>query len=136
MQFVDTNIFLRHLTNDDPLRAKACLSLFRKAQHKDIRLTTSESVLAEVIYILSSPKLSYHLSPEDIRTRLQLLLALPGLILPHRKVYLRALDIYAAYHLDFEDALSIAHMERQKISEIYSYDQDFDRTRQLKRLEP
>ena len=109
---------------------------FRKAQRKEIRLTTSESVISEVVYVLSSSKLTYQLSPEDIRAHLQPILALPGLILPHRRMFLRALDLYAAYHLDFEDALSIAHMERQKIAEIYSYDQDFDGTPEVKRLEP
>lgn len=52
---------------------------------------------------------------------------LPGLKLPRRQVYLRALDLYAANTIDFEDALSVALMEQQKIAEIFSYDQDFDR---------
>ncbi len=69
MQFVDTNIFLRHLTNDDPVKSPACLELFRKAQRKEITLTTSESIIAEVVYVLVSAKLTYQLSPEEIRAR-------------------------------------------------------------------
>ena len=71
MQFVDTNIFLRHLTNDDPIKAKACFALFQRAQQKKIAITTSESVIAEVVYVLSSSKQVYKLNPEEIRARLE-----------------------------------------------------------------
>jgi predicted nucleic acid-binding protein len=49
---------------------------------------------------------------------------------------LRALEIYAAYVVDFEDALSKAHMERNVIHEIYSYDTDFDQMKDITRVEP
>jgi predicted nucleic acid-binding protein len=31
MQFVDTNIFIRHLPRDDPDKAQACFELFQRA---------------------------------------------------------------------------------------------------------
>ena len=46
------------------------------------------------------------------------------------------LDIYASKNIDFEDALSFAHMEKRQIKEIYSYDSDFDKLEELRRLEP
>jgi predicted nucleic acid-binding protein len=67
---------------------------------------------------------------------LQPLLMLEGLILPDRFIYLRALDLYAQYPVDYEDALSIAHMERRGIREIVSYDRDFDRITEVTRVEP
>lgn len=135
MQFIDANIFLRHLTRDDPVKAERCYELFKRAQANEVELTTSESVIAEVVYVLSSSKQLYQLSREEIRARLYPLLLLPGLRLAHRKMYLRALDLYALYPIDFEDALAAAQMERQKITEIYSYDRDLDRL-DLRRLEP
>lgn len=136
MQFVDTNVFLRHLTGDDPKKAKACFELFQKADRKEVTLTTSEAVIAEMVYVLSSSRQLYTLHREEIRARLYPLLCLPGLRIPHRKVYLRALDLYASYPLDFEDAVTIAQMERQKIKEVISYDHEFDQVPTLKRLEP
>lgn len=136
MQFVDANIFLRHLTNDQPTKAQACSALLYQAHRKEIRLTTSESVIAEVVYVLSSTRQPYQLSPEDIRARLRPLLSLPGLMLPHRKVFLRALDVYAAYPLDFEDALSIAQMERQHMADIFSFDRGLDLVPTVQGLEP
>jgi predicted nucleic acid-binding protein len=136
MQFVDANIFLRHLTGDIPAKAQACFELFQRAERNQIQLTTSEAVIAEVVYVLSSSRQIYNLQREEIRARLYPLLQLPGLKLIHRKMYLRALDLYAAYPIDFEDALTVAHMERQKIKEVFTYDRGFDDVTTIKRLEP
>ncbi len=134
-QFIDTNVFIRYLTKDDPKKAEACLRLFQDAQRNQVTLVTSEAVVAEVVYVLSSKEL-YDLAREEIRRRLYPLLSLPGLKLPYRKMYLRALDLYFTFSLDFEDAIIVAQMERQKIKEIYTYDRDFDRVPGVKRLEP
>lgn len=135
MQFIDANVFIRHLTRDDPEKAQACLDLFRKAQAKKVTLTTSESAIAEVVYVLSSKRL-YNLPREEIRSLLYPLLSLPGLRLANRKTYLHALDLYASHPLDFEDALIVAQMKRQKITEVYSYDRHFDHVAGITRLEP
>ena len=135
MQFIDANIFIRHLTNDVPEKAQACLELFQKAQRGEVALTTSEAVIAEVVYVLSSKQL-YHLPREEIRKLLYPLLSLSGLKLTHRKVYLRALDLYATYPIDFEDAVVAAQMERQGVTDLYSYDRDFERVPGITRLEP
>lgn len=135
MIFLDANIILRFLTNDDPEKAQRCLALMQRADRGEVQITTSETVLAEVIYVLSSPRL-YNLSPERIRSLLRPILQLRGLRLPSRRLYQRALDIYAAYNVDFEDALTLAHMERRGIDEILSYDRHFDRIQGVRRQEP
>ena len=135
MQFVDANVFIRHLTRDEPAKAAACLELFQKAREKKIILTTSETVVAEVVYVLSSKKI-YNLTRQEIRNLLHPLLSLPGLKLTHRSSYLLALDLYAATPLDFEDALAVAQMKRQNIGEILSYDRHFDQVPGISRVEP
>lgn len=135
MQFVDTNIFIRHLTRDDPEKAEACFALFQKAERNEVTLTTNEAVIAEVVYVLSSRTL-YSLSRGAIRALLYPILSLQGLKLPNRRMYLRALDVYAATNLDFEDALIVAHMERLKMSDLVSYDRGFDHVPGVVRLEP
>lgn len=134
-QFVDTNIFLRYLTRDDPKKADACFRLLEKAKNNEVSLTTSESVIAEVVFVLASPRV-YHLSRADVRARLYPLLALEGLKIPHRRKYFRALDLYVNHSIDFEDALTAAEMEYSQIEALYSYDQDFDQLEGIKRLEP
>ena len=53
-----------------------------------------------------------------------------------RRLYHRALDLYATSRIDFEDALAVAHMERLGITEILSYDAHFDRIEGIERREP
>jgi predicted nucleic acid-binding protein len=135
MKFLDTNIILRYLICDDPEKAEACYQLFQKAKQGKVELIACEAVLAEVVYVLSSPSL-YNLSRDEIRSLLLPIINLKGLKLPQKRLFIRALDIYASQNVDFEDALSIAHMEKRKIKEIYSYDTDFDKLEGIKRLEP
>ena len=135
MPFIDANVFIRYLTRDDPQKADACFALFQRAKRDEIALVTTESVIAEVVYVLSSKEL-YALPRGKIRDLLYPLLSLPGLKLAGRKTYLRALDIYAGYSVDFEDALIVAQMERQRETDLYSYDRNFDQVPGITRLEP
>lgn len=137
MEFVDTNVFIRFLTGDDPAKAQQCKELFERANRGEVELTTSESVIAEIVFILSSKRL-YNQSRSDIRARLYPIISIQGLKLAHRRMYLRALDIYEKNNLDFEDALTVAQMERQELTELYSYDGDFDKVQgaDITRLEP
>ena len=135
MMFLDSNILLRHLLQDDPEKARRCFELLQQAERGEIRLTTSESVIGELVYVLASPRL-YNLPPERIRALLVPIINLRGLRVPSRRLYRRALDLYAAHHIDFEDALNLAHMEKQGIRVILSYDRHFDRIPGITRLEP
>ena len=137
MRFLDTNVILRYLTRDDEAKAEACYRLFQSVKNGEEELFTCEAIVTKVVYVLSSPPAGYRLSHDDIRARLVPILSLRGLRLLHKRVYVRALDIYASSpSLDFEDALAVAHMERQGITEIVSYDRDFDRVAQVQRTEP
>jgi predicted nucleic acid-binding protein len=136
MRFLDTNIILRYLTRDDPEKAQACFALFQRVKQGKELLTTSEAVIAEVVYVLSSPAV-YNLKPSEISARLLPILLLRGLKLPKKRLYLRALELYVTYAtLDFENVVSLAHMEQKKIKEIYSYDHHFNRVPTIKRREP
>ena len=137
MRFLDTNVILRLLTRDDEAKAEACYELFQRVRRGEEELSTCEAIVTEVVYVLSSPRLRYRLTHEQIRSRLLPILTLRGLKLPQKRVYLRALDLYASSaSLDFEDALAVAHMEQRRITEIVSYDRDFDRVAGLRRIEP
>jgi len=47
-----------------------------------------------------------------------------------------ALDLWEGTRLDFEDCLSVEHVRRQRLNGTSSDDRDFDRVRDLRRLEP
>jgi predicted nucleic acid-binding protein len=136
MRFLDANIFLRYLTRDDEVKADACFRLFQRLKSGQERATTSEVIIAEVVYVLAARAL-YNLRPDEISARLRPLLAVRGLRIAHKRSCLQALDLYATYpFLDFEDALAVAEMQRQGLQTILSYDRDFDRLEQVSREEP
>lgn len=135
MMFLDANIFIRYLTRDDPTKVQACLELLQRVQAGE-QATTSEVILAEVAYVLSSPRL-YKLSHADVSARLRPLLLLRGLQFPNKRRVLRALDLYGTHpQLDFEDCLTAAQIEQQGIDTLIRYDRGFDRLAVVKRLEP
>lgn len=95
----------------------------------------SISVIAEIVSVLSSRR-AYALPRVRIKELLQPILHPRGLTLEHRNAYLRALDLYAAHTIDFEDAIAVAHMERLGITGILSYDHHFDELPGISRVEP
>lgn len=133
-EFVDANIFLRLLTGDDPEKATRCLELFQRANQGELRLHTSESIVAEVVYVLS--RSTYRVPREDVASALAPVLTIPGLRIDHKESVLQALDLWQRSKLDFEDCLSVQHARRLGVDAIYSYDRDFDRLPEVRRLEP
>lgn len=136
MKFVDANVFLRAMTGDDPAKAAASAQLFREVDLGHQEITTCEAVIAEVVYVLSG-RGTYGLSHSDVRARLAPFLRLRGVRLPQKRLYLEALDLYATHAaLDFEDALCVVHMKHAGLTDLLSYDQDFDRIPEITRTEP
>jgi predicted nucleic acid-binding protein len=136
VRFLDTNVFVRYLTQDDPAKTRASAELIRRLELGEEEMMTSEMIIGEVAYILSA-RAHYGQPPAEIRDRVAPVIQAFGLRLEHKAVLLRALDLYALYPiLDFEDALSVAHMESAGIDEIVSYDRGFDRVAGITRIEP
>lgn len=134
-EFIDTNVFIRLLIGDDPEKEERCLSLFQRARRGDITLATSETIVAEIVYVLSSWS-TYRLPRERIAAALQPVLAIPGLRLEHKDSVLQALVLWEESTLDFEDCLAIEHVRRMGLDGIYSYDRGLDRIPGVRRLEP
>jgi predicted nucleic acid-binding protein len=137
MKYLDANVFIRYISQDDEAKAADCLRLFERLSHDEEECFITESVVGEVVYVLTSPALGYLLAAEGLGDALRPLLQFPSIELPNKTRCLRALDIYSERpFLGFEDALIIAHMEAEGIGEVYSYDRDFDRVPGLTRVEP
>lgn len=133
--FLDTNIILRYLLRDDEAKAKRCLALLERAEKREIQLQTSDLVIVEVVWVLESPS-TYNLPRERIRDLLFLIIILPGVRLANKGIYGRIFELYLDQNIDFIDAYNAAYMEKQGLTQIYSYDTDFDRIESINRLEP
>ncbi len=136
MNFIDSNVFLRYLTNDDAAAQDAAARVFTKLAKGEEEGFTTDVHIHEVAYVLASKRL-YALSHEEIRNRLRPLLLMSGLKIVNKKVCLDALDIFAAREaLDYADALAVASMRNRSIQNIYSFDKHFNRIEGVTRVDP
>ena len=122
--FVDTNIWLRFFTRDDPAKAGACRRLLERAAQGELRLTTNEMVVAELEWTLRS---YYRLKKPDVVERLWAVITAPSLHLPRRAVVEAALSLYERHNVDYVDAYNAAELQARGLTTIASYDTDFDR---------
>jgi predicted nucleic acid-binding protein len=135
MQFLDSHVLLRHLTNDDPGRGAACFALIRDIEQGKLSVWTSDLVIAEVVFVLSN-KNTYNLSRGTIRDLLLPLINLSGIKVPNKRVYHRVFELYTTLPLDYIDAYHVALMEMHGLTSILSYDKHFDQVMGIQRQEP
>ncbi|HKG25715.1 MAG TPA: type II toxin-antitoxin system VapC family toxin [Thermomicrobiales bacterium] len=134
-RFLDANIFVRHITGDHETHSPAARALFDDIELGRATAWTTDLTIAEAVYVLAS-KRTYHLDRPSVRAGLLPLINLPGLELPSKALYPRAFDLYVAHPIDFHDAFHAALIESRGETELYSFDQDFDRIPSLTRFEP
>lgn len=133
--FVDTDVIIRLLTSDDVKKQEEAAFLFEQVRAGRLTVGAPCTVIADAVYVLSSPRL-YNLTSEKIRELLSPLVRLSKFKIPHRQSVLRALDLYATLNIDFGDALIAALMEKDHSQIIYTYDTHFDRIEGIKRCSP
>jgi len=118
--FVDTNLFLRFLTNDVPAQADAVEKLLRQAEQNKIQLVTNSMVIAEIVWTLES---YYEREREDIQNKILAILNTSGLEIPESDLILKAIIWYVEKNVDFIDAYDAAWMEQKGIKRICTFDQ-------------
>ena len=117
--FVDTNVFLRFLTNDDPAKAKRAEALFARAVRGQVSLTTSLLVMAEMIWTLES---FYGLDKPDVSHKVTTILNTPHLACPEAPAIRLALDLYVQQNIDFIDAYHAFSLKDEGPGRIATFD--------------
>lgn len=133
VRFVDTNVFLRFLTRDDPAKFERCRRMFEQAIAGSFSLRTSELVIAEIVWTLLS---YYHLPKPVVIEKVGQILNTPNLDVSHQEVLIEALVLWSRHNCDFIDAYNAALMHREGLTELVSYDADFDLIPFTRRQEP
>ncbi|MDO8577241.1 MAG: PIN domain-containing protein [Candidatus Daviesbacteria bacterium] len=133
--YVDTDVILKLITHDDFKKQAATAKLFEETEKGDLVLSAPDTVIADAVFVLSSPRL-YNFPRVEIRDVLMALLRLTNFRVDNKQAVITALDFYANSTIDFGDALLIALTLKTKTKEIYSYDRDFDKFAGIKRKEP
>jgi predicted nucleic-acid-binding protein len=120
-RLVDTNLIVRHLTQDHAKHAQAAGNLFDACDRGDLTLVVLPAVLAECVFVLES---FYKHPREQISRTLSSLISSPGIELADAAVHLNALDRYGKSKVHFIDCVIAGHALVEQIS-IATFDADF-----------
>jgi predicted nucleic acid-binding protein len=133
--FVDTDVLIRFLTGDDPLKQAQAAALFQAIEDGRLTVEAPVTVIADAVYVLSSRR-TYNLPRPQVQALLTPIVRLRGFKMDHERAVLRALELFGATRLDFGDCLIVGLMEQRGSTTVYSYDTDFDRFATIQRREP
>jgi predicted nucleic acid-binding protein len=136
-RFIDSNVLLRLLgspvTVEDRRKAERARDLLLRVERGEEQVITTPLVIFETIFTLNR---TYPRSRDHLRDRVSDVLSLRGLQLPGKGLFLEALQLFAATNVSFADAFNAVTMQARGVSEIYSWDTDFDRLPGITRVEP
>lgn len=107
--FVDTNLFIRYLTNDVPDQIDKVDHLFNRAEKGEVKLVTGPPVLFEMAWTLKS---FYGMSRERVCECLSSILGLPGLEVLDLEIVEEALELFRDTPCDFADAYIAASSKK------------------------
>jgi predicted nucleic acid-binding protein len=133
MRFLDTNILLRYFTRDDEAKARKALVLLQRIENGEEKVETSLPVIFETIFTL---KKQYKMPIHQIKDYLLPILRSRGLKLPAKTLCIAALNMFAERNISYADAFNAVYMQAKGITEVYSWDEDFDRIEGITRIEP
>jgi len=131
--FIDSNIFLRYLLQDNKKMYQECLHFFNCSKKSGKNIYTSSIIFTEVYWVLLKV---YCLPKKEIILFLQSVLSFKTLRFTEFFNLSLALNLLSKHNVKFIDCLISAHSDIQKgIMALVSYDRDFDKLG-IKRLEP
>lgn len=117
--FIDTNLFLRFLTDDVPEQAQAIDRLLERVEKGALELHTSVLTIAEVVWTLES---YYDLQPDDVRNNIIGILNTPGLHVENAELIAQAMGLYVDANIDYVDAYNGLWMREQGINTAITFD--------------
>lgn len=124
--FVDTNVFLRFFVADVESFYKKAKALFEGAERGEVKLVTSEMVIAEIVWVLES---YYGFLKEEIKEVIKTLLYAKGLKIMNSNLIKEAIEKYLDNNLEFIDAYNGSLMKRKGYKRVATFDK-----RHFKRL--
>ena len=126
-KFVDTNLFLRYITNDIPKQAAMLETLINQSLSGEIVLIANSLVIAEIVWTLQS---FYKYPKNKIDEIVSTIVASKAFEFEERDILLQALDDFHYLNIDFIDAYIGSWMNEYKIKNIYTFNvRDFKRIR-------
>jgi len=124
--FVDSNVFLRYLTQDDEDQSSRARRLLSRAAAGEVRLITGPPVLFEIVWTLRS---AYGQSRERTLEILSSIVAMPGLWMTDGRIVEGAMELARTTGAEFADAYIASSAQTVGSDQIATFDR-----RHFKRL--
>jgi uncharacterized protein len=131
--FLDTNVFVRHLLADHPDQSPRATAFLQRIENGELRARISDIVIFETVFLLER---TYHQPKAAIAATVLPLIELPGMILRGKRKFRQVFALYVERNLPFADAYYATLMRQQGVTEIVTFDRDFDRIPDITRQEP
>ncbi|MCA9834709.1 MAG: type II toxin-antitoxin system VapC family toxin [Thermomicrobiales bacterium] len=132
--FLDTNIFVYHLTNNHPDHSPRCSALLAEVEAGALRAYTSVTAIDETLRVLTK---AFGHDRAAAGEMFSLMLTPPDIQIDHRDAVLNAIEFWTQQSpLSFVDCFHLALTAELGLSEIYSFDKKMDRYPGVERIEP
>lgn len=130
--FLDTNVLVRHLLADHPVQSPRATAYLQRIENRELRVRITDIVIFETVFLLER---TYRQPKAAIVASLLPLINVPGIILPGKRKFRDVFTLYVDLNLPFADAYYATLMRQQGVSEIVTFDRDFDRIPGITRQE-
>jgi predicted nucleic-acid-binding protein len=117
--FVDTNVFLRFFVRDVESFYQKAKDLFEKAEKGEVKLETSDMVIAEIIWVLES---YYNFSKIEIKKIIDTILETKNIKVANHSRVKEAVSLYTLGNMDFIDAYNIAYIKAKDYKKVATFD--------------
>jgi predicted nucleic-acid-binding protein len=128
LHILDANTIIRYVTNDDEQKSSAVEKLLQSSK----KCYLSSVVIAEIVWVLSSYYKKRRAFIADVLLRL---ISLSSIVC-EKPLILTTLSLYKDFKIDWIDCFIVAQHLSIPQSVICSYDRDFDKLENVKRIEP
>ena len=119
--YVDANIFLRFLLNDNATQADLAEKYFEQAKREKVELVIIPLTIIEIVYVLTKV---YKETRSQVTENIKTILSTSYLKVKQRKELLQAVELYDEYNVDFVDTFLYA-CAKNDTAEVLSFDKDF-----------
>ena len=130
--FADTNIFIRLYLQDNPKLSPLANEIISNCEDGKYTLVICPVTILEIAWLLLS---FYKIPKEKVLLFFEEILQIHNIEIIDRLSIEETISIYRSKNIDITDAYWIAIMKQEKISEIFSFDRDFDKIKGVKRTE-
>lgn len=132
MIFLDTNIILRFILKDHPIYSPKAEEIIEQIDGGSVKVYISWPTILEVVFVLQN---SIKLPKKEIAEKILPIFHLDNAALEQKYLLDTIFGYYVDKNISLTDAYNAALMQKKKIKRIYSFDEDFDKFPQIKRLE-